>query len=93
MHSFHRFVLQLLEAEAVNKHLGLYISESVNLIFQMSMLLTTLEKQVEDKGKELVAYREKFNIRLQNEQQSAEPQTDKTKSHEESKSSGVLVNS
>ena len=78
MHSFHRFVLQLLEAEAVNKHLGLYISESVNLIFQMSMLLTTLEKQVEEKGKELVAYREKFNIRLQNEQQSAEPQTDKT---------------
>lgn len=55
------------------------------------MLLKTLEKQVEEKGKDLVTYREKYNIRLQNEPPSE--QNDKQKSQEDSKSSGVLVNS
>ena len=55
----------------------------------MGTLITTLEKQIEDKGKELQDYREKHNIRLQSEapaEKTAEKQG-------ESKTSGVLVTS
>lgn len=62
---------------------------------QMSFLLTTLEKQVEEKGKELVEYREKYNIKLQNEApgDSSSDNSREKAAQGDSKSSGVLVTS
>jgi len=76
----------------VQRTVGEILPALDNSVQQMSLLITTLEKQVEEKGKELVSFREKFNIRLQNEG-SAESQSDTSKSQEEGKSAGVLVNS
>jgi len=76
----------------VQRTVGEILPALDNSVQQMSLLITTLEKQVEEKGKELVSFREKFNIRLQNDG-SSEPQSDTSKSQEEGKSAGVLVNS
>lgn len=61
----------------------------------MTALLETLEKQVQEKGKELLDYKEKHNIKLQSEVegQSQETATPKQPASDEGKSSGVLVNS
>ena len=55
----------------------------------MGVLLTTLEKQIEEKGKELVEYREKYNIKLQGDAPAEKPADSQT----DSKTSGVLVTS
>lgn len=63
----------------------------------MTSLLETLEKQVQDKGKEILEYKEKHDIKLQSElptaggQQGSNSSSDKAAG--DSKSSGVLVNS
>lgn len=58
------------------------------------MLLTTLEKQVQEKGKELLDYKEKHKIRLQSEMPGQQEKSGgATASSDETKSSGVLVNS
>lgn len=57
---------------------------------QMGNLLTQLESQIQTKGKELVEYREKYNIKLQNEAPAEKPVES---SQSDSKSSGVLVTS
>ncbi len=56
----------------------------------METLIKTLEKQLEEKGREINAYIEKHNIQIQGAKQS-KSKDDEDVSSGASKSSGVLV--
>jgi len=62
----------------------------------MGKLLEMFDKQLEEKGKELLEYREKHDLKIQGEGTNpgpSQPSTDVAAKGDSSKSTGVLVTS
>ena len=57
----------------------------------MGVIVERLKGSLEEKGKEIVAYREKHNIRIQGEPADTKPDPDPDQSRSGAQSSGILV--
>ena len=61
----------------------------MSFLFQLGNLVKTLSAQLEAKGKELIEYRDKYNIRVRGEEENDQKSSSENKT--KSSAAGVLV--